>query len=52
MKKKIKLTLLGVVLTIVVFTAGPVISFPGTAYMETKKDNQIRGVVNLSSMAH
>ncbi|MFC2141029.1 hypothetical protein ACFLQP_01895 [Acidobacteriota bacterium] len=52
MKNKIKLTLLGTALTIVVFTAALVISFPGTAYVETKKDNKIGEVVNLSSTAH
>jgi hypothetical protein len=52
MKNKKKLPLIGAVLLIVVFTAGLVISFPGTAYVDTKKENKIREVVNLSSMTH
>jgi hypothetical protein len=52
MKNKIKLTLIGAALTIVVFTAALGILFPGTAYLDTKKNNQTGEVVNLSSMDH
>ena len=52
MKNKIKLAIIGSALTIVVFTAVLVISFPGTAYMETKRNNEIGEVVNLSSTAY
>lgn len=52
MKNKIKLAIIGTALTIVIFMAGLVILFPGTAYMDTKKHNEIREVVDLSSMAY
>ena len=52
MKNRIKLALLGAALTIVIFSSALVILFPGTAYMETKKDNESGEVVNLSATAH